>query len=54
MPTRSYLSQVEPAVTFGLGSSQKIDALRVIWPGGAVQKVDNAEIDRVVVVEEAP
>ena len=54
MPTCSYLSQVEPAVTFGLGSSQKIDALRVIWPGGAVQKVDNAEIDRVVVVEEAP
>ncbi len=32
--TRSYLSQVELPVTFGLGSNPKIDQLLVRWPDG--------------------
>ena len=35
MPTRSYLSQVELPLTFGLGSAHRVDALRVTWPNGA-------------------
>lgn len=33
MPTRSYLSQSEPHLTFGLGKSDRIDELTVRWPG---------------------
>ena len=33
MPTRSYLSQVEPVLTFGLGKSEQADAVRIYWPG---------------------
>jgi hypothetical protein len=53
MPTRSYLSQSELPVTVGLGASDKFDALEIVWPGGQVQKVANARIDSVTVVEQA-
>ncbi len=53
MPTKSYLSQVELPVTFGLGKTAKIDALTIRWPGqGGEQKVENVPVDRVVVVEQ--
>ena len=39
MPTRSYLSQVELPVTFGLGKQTRIDALRIEWPDGSRQEV---------------
>jgi len=48
MPTRSYLAQVELAVTFGLGAAERVDALRVSWPGGSVQEVGAVEVDRLV------
>ena len=34
MPTRSYLSQCEKAVTFGLGDVQSVESITVAWPGG--------------------
>ena len=40
MPTRSYLSQVELPLTFGLGEADSIDSIRVIWPDGSEQVVD--------------
>ena len=39
MPTRSYLSQTEPVVTFGLGTATAIESLTVTWPDGTKQKV---------------
>ena len=45
MPTRSYLSQVELPVTFGLGDVTAVDLLRVHWPDGSVQAVGPVEID---------
>lgn len=48
MPTRSYLSQCEPAVLFGLGAEDKVDELRVIWPDGVEQRVDVDEVDTTV------
>jgi hypothetical protein len=39
MPTRSYLSQVELPVTFGLGEAAQIDSVTVIWPDGLKQSV---------------
>ena len=35
MPTRSYLSQVELPLTFGLGEATAADEIRVRWPGRA-------------------
>ena len=44
MPTRSYLSQSEPTLTFGLGESATIDSLTIRWPDGAEQSVDPASL----------
>ena len=54
MPTRSYLSQSELPVTIGLGASDKFDDLEVVWPGGQVQKVTQARVNSLTVVEQAP
>lgn len=40
MPTRSYLSQVEPSITFGLGENDEVESLTVIWADGSEQKVE--------------
>jgi len=52
MPTRSYLSQVEPILTFGLGRGQSLDAVAVTWPDGTRQDLDPPAIDRLHVVEQ--
>ena len=51
MPTRSYLSQTEPVVTFGLGTATAIESLTVTWPDGTKQKVTPAGIDREITIE---
>ena len=53
MPTRSYLSQVEPVVTFGLGPSERVDRLAVHWPDGTVQSVDPPAPGTLTIVEQA-
>lgn len=45
-PTRSYLSQVEPLLCFGLGDSRKVDCLTVHWPSGKVSRVDEVAADQ--------
>lgn len=44
MPTRSYLSQVELPVTFGLGSSDQVDEIRITWPDGMEQVVHGSDV----------
>jgi hypothetical protein len=52
MPSRSYLSQVELPVTFGLGREDKVRRATVHWPNGMKQDVDIQNIDqRIEVVE---
>ena len=53
MPTRSYLSQVERTVTFGLGDSDRVGSLRVTWPDGSVQEVEPEGVDRRIVIRQA-
>ena len=40
MPTRSYLSQVEPVAVFGLGEATSLDALEIRWPDGEITMVE--------------
>jgi hypothetical protein len=53
MPTRSYLSQVELPVTFGLGGRETAVMVRVVWPDGVVEEVGPVEVDRAVEVRRA-
>jgi len=50
MPTRSYLSQVELPVTFGLGDARSVESLTVTWPDGGRQVVETVAVDDEVVV----
>jgi hypothetical protein len=52
MPTRSYLSQSELPLTFGLGSATKVDGVEITWPGGAKQIVENVKIDALTTLEQ--
>jgi hypothetical protein len=52
MPTRSYLSQCELPVTFGLGSHQRIDRLVIRWPDGSEQEVHEPPIDQAMSIEQ--
>jgi hypothetical protein len=52
MPTRSYFSQSELPVTIGLGKATTFDDLEITWPGGQKQKVTNAKLDALTVVEQ--
>ncbi len=50
MPTRSYLSQVELPVTFGLGRHAAVDALDITWPDGTRQSLRPAAVDTTLTV----
>ncbi len=52
MPTRSYLSQSELPVTFGLGNAEKVESIEIQWPGGATQKVSAPPVDRTITITE--
>jgi len=51
-PTRSYLSQVELPVTFGLGAAKTADEVRILWPDGSEQTLENVEAGQMLTVEQ--
>ena len=51
MPTRSYLSQSELPVTFGLGKSDKIDQVTITWPGGKKKIIKSPGVDQTLEVK---
>ena len=53
MPTRSYLSQSELPVTFGLGDATVVDSVEIQWPSGVTQRLNPPAIDRLTVINEA-
>jgi enediyne biosynthesis protein E4 len=53
-PSRSYQSQSELAVTFGLGPADRVEELVVIWPDGSRQTVPVEGVDRVIAVRQEP
>ena len=50
MPTRSYLSQVEPVMYFGLGEAREVGPLEVRWPDGRRELFEVPAVDRELVV----
>ncbi|WP_372896362.1 CRTAC1 family protein [Stieleria sp.] len=48
MPTRSYLSQSELELTFGLGEAEAVDRVTVTWPGEAPVPVEVSGVDRLI------
>jgi hypothetical protein len=54
MPTRSYLSQVELPLTFGLGETATPEGVTVHWPDGTRQELADLAVDRLLVIEEPP
>ncbi|MGB5296207.1 MAG: CRTAC1 family protein [Thermoanaerobaculia bacterium] len=51
MPTRSYLSQSELPLTFGLGQTAEVESLTVFWPDGTVQTVPEITVDTQTTIE---
>jgi enediyne biosynthesis protein E4 len=47
-----YLSQNDGRVHFGLGQSDKIERIKIRWPSGTEQVLENVSIDRVLSIEE--
>lgn len=52
LPTRSYLSQVEMPVTFGLGSRDRIDSIVVTWPNGQEQEATEFRLNSMNIIEQ--
>jgi hypothetical protein len=52
MPNRGYQSSVSPVLHFGLGHETGIDSLRVIWPSGKQQVLQNVKPDQTLVISE--
>jgi len=49
---RGYLSSVEPIVHFGLGNSETVDVLTVIWPDSSIQKVSDIKANQVLTIDQ--
>jgi len=48
----SYMSASEPRIHFGLGKHGKIDALEITWPSGAVDRLKDVPMDKIIAVKE--
>ena len=51
MPTRSYLSQSELPLTFGLGPNESVQSLVVFWPDGTTQTVAEVALDTQMTIQ---
>ncbi|MCA9125027.1 MAG: CRTAC1 family protein [Planctomycetales bacterium] len=52
MPTRSYLSQVELPLTFGLGTEDIVQSVTIHWPDGSQQILQDVQVDRSYEIEQ--
>ena len=52
MPTRGFLSSVDPVIRFGLGASKQIDSLTVVWPSHRSQTLTNIAGDQTLTLSQ--
>jgi hypothetical protein len=48
----SYISQSDLRLHFGLEKRAKVDSIQVRWPSGAVDKISNVGVNRIVTIKE--
>jgi len=53
MPTRGFESSSEPVLNFGIGSSAKVDSLKVIWPSMKMQVLKNIAANTTVTLKQS-
>ncbi|MFN3848912.1 MAG: VCBS repeat-containing protein [Spirosomataceae bacterium] len=53
-PTHGYQSSIMGPLHFGLGSSEKIDSLVIVWNDGKVQKQTNIQANQLLKIKYAP
>ena len=53
MPTRGFQSSVSNKLHFGLGQTNLVDSLKVVWLSGKQQLIQNIKSDQVLTIEEA-
>ncbi|MFN0058618.1 MAG: CRTAC1 family protein [Planctomycetota bacterium] len=51
-PTRSYLSQVELPLTFGLGAASAVESIAITWPDGSASTLPTVALNRLTVVSQ--
>ena len=52
MPTRGYQSSVSPILHFGLGQTNSIESLKIVWLSGKEEVIQNITGDKLLVLEE--
>jgi len=53
IPSRSYLSQVEMPVTFGLGPQTSVDQITITWPDGSTRSLIPDHVDTTLTISQA-
>jgi len=49
--TRGFESSVAPRLHFGLGKTNKIESLKILWPDGKVQKLTNIKTNQILRID---
>ncbi len=51
IPSRGFQSSIQYDMTFGLGQSDKLDSIRIVWPDNLTQKLENVTVNQVLTVD---
>jgi len=51
-PSRGFQSSMDYVMTIGLGTTKKIDSIRVIWPDDSTQKLTNVEANQFLTLKQ--
>jgi hypothetical protein len=51
IPIRGYQSSMDYKMILGLGSVQKVDSMKVIWPDGKIQKLNDVKVNQHLTLE---
>jgi len=51
-PVRGYLSTMDDRLVFGLGNIERVDSLRITWPDGSTQLLQNLKVNRFITLDQ--
>ncbi len=52
-PGHGYLSSVETIIHFGLGTNEKVDSIKVIWPDQSTSVINNEKVNQELIIDYA-